>query len=151
MDATAVKMVYYEKTVPYSISVRMFPGDSQGKLLSHSQTWVGIREDLLRDFKLANKKAIMDGLIRPIDEPSVDWETPNTYSDEELGELLKNMMKLKKALKEIDAIPTVIRIMEMAKTTNKSQAMIEVIQEKIEELNGDDAITLEALGRNLNS
>lgn len=150
MDAPVVKMFYYEKTVPYSVGVRYFPGDPQGRLLTGSQPWVAVREEGLRDFKLANKKAIMDGLIRETVEPTVDWETPNTFSEAEIDDLLKNMLKLKKTLKEVTSVAIVGKMLTRAKETNKSQAMIDLLQEKMEEVD-DETVTLEAIERKMNT
>jgi len=132
------KVVYYERTVPYSVGVRFFINDPQGFVLNGIHNWVAVKEADLRNFKMANKRAITEGLIREIAEPSVDWETPNTYTDEALDDLLKNTFKLKKALKDITSVATVARLLERAKAQNKSAAMVELLEEKLEEIDEEE-------------
>ena len=91
--------VYYRKNVPYVIGGRFHARDSVGFSLSPAQPWVAVPVEGLRDFKMANKRALVEGLIIPAEEPSFDWETDNAVSDEQALELVKgNFLTLKKTL-----------------------------------------------------
>lgn len=129
------KIVYYKKTVPYVIGGRRFTGDNIGFVLTSDQPWVAVKESGLRDFKIANKRAIVEGLIIETDEPNVDWETSNIYTDEQIDELFKlGAAKVRKALLDITSVATVTRMLERAKEQKRSDAMVEALEEKLEEI-----------------
>jgi hypothetical protein len=148
-DNTAPVMTYYQKTVPYVVGGRMFVGDPLGFVLNNETPWIGVRDDQLRNFKIANKRIITEGLIMSVDEPSTDWETPNTYSDAELDEVLKNYLKLKKALTEITSVATVSRLLERAKAQRRPEKTIDLLEEYLEEID-NEKVELEDVERALN-
>jgi hypothetical protein len=129
------KIIYYKKTVPYVLGGRRFTGDNIGFVLTTEQPWVAVKESALRDFKIANKRAIVEGLLIETDEPSVDWETSNVYTDEQIDDLFKSgIAKVRKALLEITSVSTVARMLERAKQQKRSDAMVEALEEKLEEI-----------------
>jgi len=129
------KITYYKKTVPYIVGGRRFIGDSIGFVLTPETPWVAVKESNLRDFKIANKRSLMEGLIMETDEPSVDWETTNSYSDEQIDTLFKaGVTKVRKVLPEITSVSTVARMLDRAKTQRRSEAMIDALEERLEEI-----------------
>jgi hypothetical protein len=129
------KIIYYKKTVPYIIGGRRYTGDSVGFVLTNDQPWVAVKESALRDFKIANKKAIIEGTIVETEEPSVDWETANVYTDEQIDTLFKSgVAKVRKALPDITSVSTVARMLERAKQQKRSDAMVEALEERLEEI-----------------
>lgn len=135
-------MVYFEKTVRYTVGGRYNVADTQGFLLTNETPWVGIPEERYRDFKLANKRAIMEGLIRETLEPNLDWETPNTFSDEQLDAAIKTSASVKKALEQVNSVATAARMLERAKEQNRSKQVISLLEDAVDELN-DEEITIE--------
>lgn len=126
--------VYYKKTVLYTVGVRYFIGDAMGVALTSVNPTVAVDVNKLREFKLANKAAILSGLIMPVDEPSIEWETENTFSDEELEVLTKNYLALKSKLQKVDSLPTLYRILETAKNNDRSRKTLTLIEARIEEI-----------------
>lgn len=139
-------LLYWRKTVPYTVSIRRHVLDNNGMLLNASTEWVAIEADTLMDFKIANKKMILDGVIVPMDTPTIDWETPNAISDAEIDDLLKNMLKLRSKLKTVDSAPTLLRLLERAKAQDKSQKIKDAIRERIEEVSGDEILSPNEMG-----
>lgn len=135
MENAQQKMHYYKKTVPYIVGGRRYIGDSKGFVLNNETPWVGVQEQHLRDFKLANKRSILEGLIVETTEPSLDWETTNTYTDEDIDALFKKgVAQVRKTLPEITSISTVARMLDRAKAQRRSEQMIDVIEERLEEI-----------------
>lgn len=134
------ELVYYKLNVKYPVSLRFFAQDHNGILLTQQNSSVGVNPERLRDFKIANKHAILEGLIVPIDEPSVDWETPNALTDEDITELLKNYLKLKNALKDIDSVKILQKMLETAREQDRSEKMKNLISTRLEELTGDEIL-----------
>jgi len=134
MDGTATKLVYYQKTVGYNVGVRAHSLDNQGFLLTGLQPWIGVKEENLRDFKIANKRAISEGLILQVEEPAVDIQTPNALTDADIDTLLKNQAKLRAGVKNIDSLPIVLRIQEKAQDKGLSQSTLDIIEARIDEL-----------------
>lgn len=126
--------IYFERNVPYPLGVRMDINDSIGKLLTDDHPFVAVDVENIRDFKLANKKAIIQGLIKPSEEPNLDWETPNTITDAEINDLLKNYLKLKSKLVNVNSLPIVQKFYAAAKTQNKSEKIIALIKERLDEM-----------------
>lgn len=126
--------LYYKRNVPYTVVVRRHSTDTQGYALNTTTPWISIEAETLRDFKLANKRFIIDGIIVPSEVPSTDWETPNALSDEDITELLKNYMKLKNTLHVLDSIPTLFRLLDAAKDQDKSEKTKRLIKVRLEEL-----------------
>ena len=135
-------LVYFEKTVRYTVGGRRNVADNQGFLLTNETPWVGIPEDQIRDFKIANKRSIMEGLIIQTLEPNLDWETPNTFSDAQLDAAIKTTKSVTEALKSVNSVATVARMLERAKEQNKSKQVISLIEDALEELD-DEEITQE--------
>lgn len=145
------KIYYYQKTVPYVVGGRRFVGDPLGFVLTGNQPWVAVRESGLRDFKIANKKSIVEGLIKETSEPSVDWETPNTYSDEDIDVLFKSgVAKVRKVLPTITSVATVARMLERAKAQRRSEALIDALEEHLEEID-HERVELEDVERALDA
>lgn len=140
-------LLYWRKTVPFTVSVRRNVLDNTGLLINETTPWIAIEADTLMDFKIANKKMILDGIIVPADTPTIDWETPNAISDEDMDGLLKNLLKLRSALKTVDSLPTLQRMLERAKSQDKSQKVKDEIRSRIAEVTGEDeVITREEMG-----
>jgi len=132
----AKELVYWKKNVPYTIVVRKHLQDNIGVSLNEISPSVAIDVEEMREFKLANKTLILEGLIIQLnEEPSIDWETPNALTDEDITELLKNYLKLKNSLKSIDSISTLSRMLEAAKEQEKSKKIIDLINNRLSELN----------------
>lgn len=125
---------YYKKNVPYYLTVRMSIRDNVGKLLTTEDPFVAVDQDEIRDFKLANKRAIIDGLILPADEPALDWETPNTLTDEEILNTLKSYLQLRSRMSTITSVPIIYKFLNKAKETNKSEKILQLIKDRLEEL-----------------
>ena len=135
--------VYYKKTVNYNIGVRRFIGDSDGVLLSGANPVVEVPKEDLRDFKIANKEAFINGLIIEVEEPSIEWETNNTLSDQEVTDLVKNYLSLKNRLPKIDSVPVLYRILEEAKLQDRAKRIVSLIQSRIDELEEEDDFSLD--------
>lgn len=128
------KMFYFQKNVLYTLGVRFYRGDPDGAVLNSAQPWVAVKESQLRDFKLANKRSFVQGLLKEIEEPDVDWETPNSISDEEVTDLVKNWLKLKSRVPTIDSLPILYKMREEAKVQDRAKRITSLIQARIDEL-----------------
>jgi len=149
-DTIAPKITYYQKTVGYTVGGRMFSGDPLGFVLTKETPWVAVREEQLRNFKIANKRIIIEGLIIEVEEPSIDWETPNTFTDEQIDAVLKNYLTLKKTLAEVTSVATVSRMLERAKTQRRPEKTIELLETHLEEID-EEKVELENVERALNA
>lgn len=134
MAKETTEYVYYHKNVSYFINVRMDIRDAIGRLLTAEFPDIAVDVDKLRDFKMANKRAITEGLILPIAEPSLDWETTNALEDEEIRGLVKNYMSLKARLTSITSLSILEKILNIAKEENKSPKILTLITNRIEEV-----------------
>ncbi len=138
---------YYKKTVPYLVGGRRFPNDPVGFVITDAQPWVEVKESELRNFKIANKRAFLEGLIEEIPEPSIDWETDNALSDEQIDQIFKDgIAKLRKKLPTITSISTAARMLDRAKTQRRSEAMIDALEDRVAELQGEE-LELERIER----
>lgn len=133
--------IYWKKNVNYNVGVRMFSGDKDGVLLSGASPIVTVDAENARDFKLANKLAITSGLIVPSEEPTVDWETANAVTDEEIGSLVKNYLQLKQRLTKIDSISILYKLLEEAKSQDRAKRIISMIQARIDEIEEEDTFS----------
>jgi len=149
-DTVAPKITYYQKTVAYTVGGRMYSGDPLGFVLTKETPWVAVREDQLRNFKIANKRIIVEGLIIEVEEPSTDWETPNTFTDEQIDTVLKNYLTLKKTLAEVTSVATVSRMLERAKEQRRPEKTIELLETHLEEID-EEKVELENVERALNA
>lgn len=126
--------IYFKRNVGYTIGVRLFPGDWNGVALTVENPVVGIDADKLKDFKRANKSLLERGMLIQIPEPSTDFENANLLTDEEITEVIKNPLKLKKLLKEMDSEPAITRILEEAKFQGRPPKTVALIQARLEEI-----------------
>jgi hypothetical protein len=132
------ELIYYKKNVKYVIGGRFFVGDPQGWTLTDANPFIGVKPDNLRDFKMANKRAIIEGLIVLAQEPSIDWETNNAITDEEGKELVKNYMLLKQTLEKIDSFQTANKLLEIAKELDRPTKTIKLIESRVAELDDNE-------------
>ena len=140
------KVVYFKRNVPYTVGGRYSAADTQGFVLNRLQPWVGVPIDNLRDFKMVNRRALVEGLIVETPEPSVDWETPNALTDEAVDDLLKSYLKLKSTLTEVTSVAILSKMLERAKEQNKSGKTVSLIQSRLDELSEADLITPKDMG-----
>ena len=140
MEQVDKKIVYFKRNVSYTVGVRFHAQDSQGFILNSMQPWVAVAVEKLKDFKMANRQIIMEGIIVETDEPSVDWETPNAIEDEDIDALLKNYLKLKSVVATVDSASILSKIVERAKDQNKSAKIISLIQNRLDELVVDEGV-----------
>lgn len=126
-----IKWHYFQVNVPFSVGIRLFPRDPDGLVLNASNPYVNIREENLRDFKRANKDVLELGLIKEVEEPSTDFETANTITDEEATELVKNLFMLKKRLPDITSEAILGKLYAEAKKQKRSPKIIELIEERL--------------------
>lgn len=146
MVEEAKKFVYYKRNVPYTVGVRFHVMDSQGYILNKAQPWVAVPADRLRDFKLANRRALEEGLILEMgEEPNVDWVTPNALTEEQMDEMLKSYLKLKATLPELTSGGIVAKLLERAKEQNKSVKTISLIEARLEELSDVEIVGREEM------
>lgn len=143
-----VKYVYYKKNVNYTIGVRYFIGDNQGKSLTESDPFVAVRENKDRDFKRANQRHFKDGLLISTTEPSYDVDTVNDIDDEKAHAVVKNVMILKKTLKEIDSPSIISKLLQIAKDDNRSHKTIEMIEARLEEFDVESPLLMRGLEEN---
>lgn len=137
MSEGTTPLIYYKRNVNYVVGGRYNIVDRKGWALTNENPYIAITRDNLRDFKLANKYAILNGLIVETAEPNLDWETPNTITDEQAEALVKNLFGLKKLLPTITAEQPLYKLLDEAKTQGRSQKIINLIEDRIEELVGD--------------
>jgi hypothetical protein len=131
---------YYQLNVNYSVSVRNFEGDADGVLLSpRGRNTIAVPKDKLRTFRNANKAAIKDAKIIPITEPTVEWDTANALTDEDVSELVKNFPKLKSTVATIDSLPILYKIRDVAKERELSKRTLSTIEARIAELEPEEA------------
>jgi len=131
--------VYYKKNVPYVIGGRFHSRDSIGFSLTPVQPCVAVPVEGLRDFKMANKTSLIEGLIIPADEPTLDWETDNAIGDEQALELVKgNFLTLKKALDKISSTAIVVKMLDIAKETDRPKKTLAAIEARLAELQEDE-------------
>lgn len=134
----AKDLLYWRKTVPYTISLRRSLIDNIGILLNETNKWVAIESEEIMNFKMANKGMILDGVIVPMETPTIDWDTPNALADEDIDELLKSFLKLRSTLKMLDSVPTLQRLLERAKEQDKSTKVKGAIRERLQEVSGEE-------------
>lgn len=128
---------YFKKNVPYTVGVRYHVRDTIGKALNGNDPYVAVKESALRDFKRANRRHLMDGLILQVAEPWDDEETPNALTDEQAAEIVKNVFMLKKTLKEVTSDVPLFKLLEEAKIQNRPKKTIDLIEARIQEVVGE--------------
>jgi hypothetical protein len=131
--------VYYKKNVDYVVGGRFNSRDSIGFTLTPHQPWVAVPIEGLRDFKMVNKNSLIEGLIIPADEPTLEWETDNAISDEQALELVKgNFLTLKKTLEKISSAAIVAKMLDLAKETDRPKKTVAAIEARLAELQEDE-------------
>lgn len=132
-------MVYYKRNVNYVVGGRHFIGDTTGFSLNAITPYVAVKRENLREFKIANKQSIMDGLIVETGEPSVDWETDNAVTDEQAKELVRgNFIQLKQRIESITSLSTASKILDIAKQEDRPVKTIKLLESKVAELTPEE-------------
>lgn len=135
----------FKKNVPYyNIGIRYFRGDSDGLVLTNEFPTVRVKDEDLREFKMANKQHLLEGKLVPVEEDNLDWETANAITDEQVDDLLKNYAKLKSTLQTLTSVAIVQKILTAAEEQDKTKKTISLIRARFDELSPDD----EFIGRN---
>jgi len=134
------KLRYYTRNVRYSIGVRYFPGDKDGIVLNANVPTIGIPENKVRDFIVANQIAIKNGLLKEVEEQPLVWDSENALDDEQVKNLLKSYAKLKSTLQTIDALPILYKIREAATEKGSNKQTMSVIANRIAELEPDEDV-----------
>lgn len=129
-------LTYFKKNVEnFNVGVRANATDTKGAILTNLNPYFAVSEEDLRDFKFANKRAIVKGLIIESKEPTTDWDTSNAISDESAVELVKTFMGLKNELPKITSVETVRKLLNAAEDRPiKTKKLIEA---RLAELEGD--------------
>ena len=130
--------ITYKKNVIYNVGIRRFVGDNDGVILTNEIPSYRVEEDLLRDFKIANRRVITEGLIVEAEEESLDWDVSNAVTDEQVQDLLKNYAKLKSTLNTISSVPVVQKILIAANDKDASKRTISLIQARLDEITPED-------------
>lgn len=133
--------VYYtfKKNVPYyNIGIRHFRGDNDGVVLTNEFPTVRVKEEDLREFKMANKQHLLEGKLIPVDEDNLEWDTANAVTDDQVNDLLKNYAKLKSTLQTLTSVAIVQKIMTAADEQEKSQKTRSLIRARLDELTPDE-------------
>ncbi len=136
---------YYKRNVPYTVGIRFFIRDTQGKALTEDDPYVAVEESKLRDFKRANQHHLKNGLIIETSEPSYDVETPNAIDDEKAGEIVKNVFTLKKVLKEITSVSAAVKLLDAAKEQNRPHKTIQLIEARLAEFEEDSPFAMRGI------
>lgn len=129
----------YKKNVPfYNLGIRRFRGDNDGVMLTNEFPTFRVEEDDHREFKMANKKHILEGKIALVPEESLEWEVSNAVTDEEADELLKNYAKLKSSLTNINSPAIVQKILARAEEQGKPKGTLSLIKNRLGEITPDE-------------
>lgn len=129
--------VFYKKNVPYRVGVRTEIKDTIGLILDDENPYIEIDRLDLRKFLQANKYGIEKGLIIEIPEPPLETFSVNSISDEAAVELVKNYHSLRKTLLTITADTAILKLLNAARQTKRSEATIKLIMERYEEVSPD--------------
>jgi len=132
------ELFFFKRNVDYVVGVRMFIGDTTGKVLSGNNPYVVVKESELRDFKRANKIAINEALIIPTKEPDWDADSPNAIDDEKAAEIVKNVFALKKALVDFTGEVPIRKLLEQAEKQHRPSKTIQLIKDRLAEITGED-------------
>lgn len=140
------ELTFYKTNVPYTIAVRMFIGDSKGKVLTQGNPYIVIKESELRDFKRANKRFIQEGLIITTKEPDWEEDSPNSLDDEKAAEIVKNVFALKKALKDFTSEVPIQKLLDAAIEQKRPKGTVTLIRKRLVEITGEVDEELESPG-----
>jgi hypothetical protein len=125
----------FRKNVPYyNVGVRRTRWDTDGILLTNEFPTVRIEDEDLREFKLANKYNLNNGLIVNVDEEDITWDENNAVTDEQVDELLKNYAKLKSTLPTITSLVILKKILDKAEEQEKPKKTRSLIQARLDEI-----------------
>lgn len=142
------KELFFKKNVNYVVGGRYNLKDWEGFLLTNEQPYVSIKPGQLRDFKIANKESLLEGLIVPAEEPSFDWETENAITDEEALELVKgNFLSLKKKVDLITSVSILAKMIEIAKEEDRPKKTLALLEARMAEIAEDDDFVTPAMMR----
>lgn len=134
---------YFTTTVKYIIGGRRFIGDEKGFVLTERNPYISVKDEDLRDFKLANKEAFVKGLMVPTKEPAIEWDTPNAITDEKAAELVKlSYMSLKAEVSKITSLPHMAKIVELAKDEDRPNKTIRMLEERLKVLADKEQVQL---------
>jgi hypothetical protein len=129
---------YYRRNVPYVVGGRWTPTDTTGWTMTNENPFIAVPTDRVRDFKMANKRAIVQSLIIEAEEPTTDWEMDNAISDTEAVELVKgNFLTLKKRVEKVDSVPILHKLVEAAKENDRPKKTITLIEARLAEVEDD--------------
>ena len=129
----------FKKNVPYyNIGIRYFRGDNDGVVLTNEFPTVRVKEEDLREFKMANKQHLLEGKLIPVDEDNLDWETANAVTDEQVEDLLKNYAKLKSTVQTLTSLAIVQKILTTAEEQEKPKKTVSIIRARLDELTPDE-------------
>lgn len=125
---------YFKRNVRHTLTGRYFVGDAQGWSMNNLQDTIFVEEDAVREFKNANKEAIMAGKIIEVEEPNLDWEVTNAITDAEAKELVKQYLPLKHRLETVTSLTTAQKLLDVAHESDRPAKTIKLIEAKVAEL-----------------
>lgn len=128
------EQVFFKKNVPYRVGVRFHLKDNEGMVLSEENPYVSVDKEDLRDFIQANKYGLTNGLIVEVAEPPLDIITPNSITDEQALDLVKQYHALKKRLPEITSEATILKLYNVAKSSGRTEKTLQMIMDRYEEI-----------------
>lgn len=129
-----VYLTFKKNTPYYNVGVRRHSADTDGFMLTNEFPTIRIKEEDLRDFKVANKYGLKQGLVIQVDEDNLDWDLNNALTDEQANELLKNYPKLKSTLQVIDSAPIVQKLLQFAEEQDKPKKTVSLIRARLDEV-----------------
>lgn len=129
----------FKKNVPYyNVGVRRSFTDTDGVILTNEFPTVRVEEDDLRDFKMANKYGLINGLIIEVEEDDLEWDLSNALTDEQVVELTKNYAKLKSVLPTVTSPAIAQKILAIAKENERGKQVIKLIESHVKEITPDE-------------
>jgi len=128
------ELQFYKTNVKFTIGIRFSTQDRTGIVLTPNNPYVGIKKSQIRDFVLANKAMLENGYLIASTAPDIDFTTENAISDEQATELVKSLFALKKKLPFVTSEGALSKLLDEAKAQKRSQKIIDMIQERMEEI-----------------
>lgn len=132
------EFVTYKKNVIYNLGARRTISDTDGVMLTNEFPTIRVEKKHLRDFRMANKYALTNGLLKEVPTDEYEFSDHNAVSDDEATELLKNYAKLKSVLQQIDSLPIVQKIYNLALEQEKSPKVKSLVKARLDELTPED-------------
>lgn len=136
----AEELFFFKLNVGYPVGVRFNTRDEKGRVLTLNDPYVAVQPEGMRDFKRANRHAIINGLIVTTTEPDLEFDSPNMIDDEKAAQLVMNVIALKNALKEITSISVVDKLLVEAKLQKRPTKTIQIIEKRLAELDEDEDV-----------